>query len=291
MRIDLATIGGLILGIGAIMFAYYLDGGNFTAVFQTPAMILVIGGTIGAAAVTTSFKTLRKIPTLLRIAFFGKTPDQTKIISQITMLAEKARREGVLGLESDIKNIDDPFFRKAILLVIDGTDSSDMRQILETEVTYTAERHRKGISLFKALGGFSPTLGIIGTVLGLVHTLSNTGDAARMATAIAGAFIATLWGISMANLVYLPIGDKLRMRHDEEAANLELIIDGVIAIQSGENPRIIKSKLASFVDPVTREANLGAKAEKDERRKKFEDEYKDAKSTHRKFNSYMNVGE
>lgn len=291
MRLDLATILGLIVGIGAIFFAYYLEGGSFSAVFQAPAMILVIGGTIGAATVTTSFKTLRNIPTLLKIAFFGNKPDSARTIAEITVLAEKARREGVLGLESDLKTIEDPFFKKAIQLVIDGTDSADLRQILETEVTYIAERHRKGIALFKALGGFSPTLGIIGTVLGLVHTLSNTGDAARMATAIAGAFIATLWGISMANLVYLPIGDKLRMRHDEESANLDLIIDGIIAIQSGENPRIIRSKLMSFIDPETRVERLGPKAEKAQRRKKYEEEYQDLKTRRKKYDSFMNVGQ
>ncbi|MEZ5359456.1 MAG: flagellar motor protein [Candidatus Zixiibacteriota bacterium] len=290
MRLDLATIIGLIVGIGAIFFAYYLEGGHFSAVFQAPAMILVIGGTIGAATVTTSFRTLRNIPTLLRIAFFGNKPDSARTIADITVMAEKARREGVLGLEEDLKKIGDPFLRKAIQLVIDGTDSNDMRQILETEVTYIAERHRQGIALFKALGGFSPTLGIIGTVLGLVHTLSNTGDAARMATAIAGAFIATLWGISMANLVYLPIGDKLRMRHDEEAANLDLIIDGIIAIQSGENPRIIRSKLMSFIEPDVREANFGRKAEREQRRKKYEEEYRDVKSRRNKFESFTNVG-
>jgi len=249
---DLATISGLILGVGAIVVAYVLDGGNLGAVTQAPAMILVIGGTIGAATITTSYKTILNIPTMLRIAFMGKKPDQIRTIEQIVRLSEKARREGVLGLENDLKNISDPFFSKAVQLVIDGTETTVLRQILETEINFITERHRKGINLFKALGGFSPTLGIIGTVLGLIHALSNTADAGRMATAIAGAFIATLWGISMANLCYLPIGDKLRMRHDDESANLELIIEGVIAIQSGDNPRIIRTKLMSYLEPNIR---------------------------------------
>ena len=288
---DLATLGGLILGIGAIIFAYFLEGGNFGAIVQTPAMILVIGGTFGAAMITTSFSTIRNIPTLLRIAMRGKARNPMEVVGQITTLAEKARREGVLGLEADLKQIKNPFFRKAVQLVIDGTDSTDLRQILETEVSYIAERHRKGIALFKALGGFSPTLGIIGTVLGLVHTLSNTGDAARMATAIAGAFIATLWGISMANLVYLPIGDKLRMRHDEEAAVLDLIIDGIISIQAGENPRIIRTKLLSFIDPKTRDDRAPIMAEKDIRKQKVSDEFSDIQLRRKKFESFMRVGD
>lgn len=251
-EMDLATIGGLILGIGAIATAFFLDGGNFGAITQAPAMILVIGGTFGAAVITTSIQTIRNIPKFLRIAFFGKTPDRSIVINKIVVLAEKARREGVLGLERDLKDIHNPFFKKALQLVIDGTEATAIRNILETEVSYMAERHRSGITLFKALGGFSPTLGIIGTVLGLIHTLSNIDDASRMASAIAGAFIATLWGIGMANLCYLPIGDKLRMRHEEEAAGLDLIVDGVIAIQSGENPRIIKAQLMSFLDPKDR---------------------------------------
>jgi chemotaxis protein MotA len=250
---DLATIGGLILGVGAIAVAFALEGGNMGAITQAPPMIIVIGGTLGAATISTSFRTIRNIPTLLRIAFFGRSPDHLETINHISVLAEKARREGVLGLESDLKEINDPFFRKAVRLVIDGTEATAIRQILETEVNYVAERHRTGIGLFKALGGFSPTLGIIGTVLGLIHTLSNTDDASRMASAIAGAFIATLWGIGMANLCYLPIGDKLRLRHEEEAANLDLMIEGVIAIQAGDNPRIVRTRLMAFLDPNTRQ--------------------------------------
>jgi chemotaxis protein MotA len=252
---DFATIGGFTLGIGAILVAFLLEGGSLGAVTQAPPMIIVIGGTFGAATITTSFKTIKNIPNLLRVAFFGKAPDHISTIRKIVSLAEKARREGVLGLEADLKNVESRFFKKAVQLVIDGTEATAIREILETDVNYMTERHRIGIGLFKALGGFSPTLGIIGTVLGLIHTLSNTQDAARMAAAIAGAFIATLWGIGMANLCYLPIGDKLRLRHDEEAANLDLVIEGVISIQSGENPRIIRTKLMSFIDPETRQEN------------------------------------
>lgn len=250
---DVASVGGLLLGVGAVMVAFLLEGGNLGAVTQVPAMLLVIGGTFGAATIATSFKTIRNLPNLLRIAFRDAAPNPLGIINRIVVLAEKARREGVLGLEADVKKINDPFFKKALQLVIDGTEATDIHQILETEVSYMTERHRLGIGLFKSLGGFSPTLGIIGTVLGLIHTLSSNGDASRMAGAIASAFIATLWGVALANLCYLPIGDKLRMKHQQETANLELIIEGVIAIQSGDNPRIIRSKLMSFIEPETRQ--------------------------------------
>lgn len=249
---DLATIGGIILGIGAILIAFLMEGGNLGAVTQLSPMILVIGGTIGAGTITTSFKTIRNVPHLLRIAFRGNLPDQTSIIDHIVKLSEKARREGVLGLEADLNEIKNPFFRKALQLVIDGTEGTVIKQILETEIAYLTQRHKAGIGFFKSLGGFSPTLGIIGTVLGLIHALSNTSEASRMASAIASAFIATLWGICMANLCYLPIGDKLRLRHEQEVANLELIMEGILAIQSGDNPRIVRLKLLSFIEPWER---------------------------------------
>nr|MBN2276254.1 flagellar motor protein [candidate division Zixibacteria bacterium] len=249
---DIATIGGLIIGIGAVIVSFLLEGGHLSAIVQPPAMMIVIGGTIGATIVTTSVKTLGNIPNLLKMAFFRKPPDSLETVDQLVHMSEKARKEGVLGLEKDMNHIADPFFRKAIRLVIDGTETSVLKNILETEIAYTEDRHKKGILFFQKMGGFSPTLGIIGTVLGLIHTLGSTSDAERMAQAIAGAFIATLWGVALANLCYLPIGDKLKLRHEEELANLDLIMEGVISIQSGDNPRVVRTKLLSFVSPQLR---------------------------------------
>jgi chemotaxis protein MotA len=249
---DIATLGGLLVGIGAIVVAFLMEGGHMSMVFQAPAMILVIFGTLGASAVTTSFSTVLRIPRYIRLALWGLEMAAQRTIELLISMAERARREGILGLEADLKRIGDPFFRKAMQLVIDGTEVTTLRSILETEINYTEERHREGITLFSKLGGFSPTLGIIGTVLGLIHALANTDDASSMATSIAAAFIATLWGVGMANLFYLPIGDKLRYRHDLEMQRLELITEGVTAIQSGDNPRVIRTRLLSFVHPGER---------------------------------------
>ncbi len=249
---DIATIGGLILGIGAVIVSFIMEGGHLSAIVQPPAMLIVIGGTIGAAIVTTSLKTVIKVPRYLRLAMAGRPPDAMHTIGRIVKLSEKARREGILGLEGELPNIRNPFFRKAIQLLIDGTEGSALKSILETEIAYIEDRHKKGILFFQKLGGFSPTLGIIGTVLGLIHTLGSTSDAERMATAIAGAFIATLWGVALANLVYLPISDKLRLRHEDELANLDLIMEGIMSIQSGDNPRIVQTKLLSFIPPAMR---------------------------------------
>lgn len=250
---DIATLGGLVIGVGAIALAFTLEGGHLSMVFQAPAMLLVILGTLGAAAITTSFSTVLRIPQYLKLAMFARNRDIMATVDQLVGMAERARREGILGLESELKQIHDPFFRKGMQLVIDGTEVTTLRSILENEIAYMDERHHEGISLFNKLGGFSPTLGIIGTVLGLIHTLANTGDANKMAQSIAAAFIATLWGVGMANLFYLPIGDKLKYRHDLEMQRLDLIMEGITAIQSGDSPRVIRTRLLSFLHPRDRQ--------------------------------------
>jgi chemotaxis protein MotA len=249
---DLATILGLILAFGAVIFSYTSEGGRLDSLLLTAPIIIVVGGTLGATITTTSIKTVVQIPNYLKLAFFGRERSVKQGIDSIILLAEKARREGILGLELDLKRIHDPFFRKAIQLLIDGTEVTVLRDILNNEIAYAAERHKRGIVFFQKAGGFAPTLGILGTVLGLVHTLGNVTDAARMGASIAGAFIATLWGVGLANLFFLPMSDKLRMRHEEEMAFLELITEGVVAIQSGENPRNIRTRLVSFLAPQHR---------------------------------------
>jgi chemotaxis protein MotA len=252
LDMDIATIGGLILGVAAIAVGFVLEGGHLSSVFQGPALMIVIGGTLGASMVTTSFQTLMEIPRYMKIAMFGKTPDPMGTIEQIVKMAERARREGVLGLERDVATIHDPFFKNAMQLVIDGTEVTVLNHVLENEVANIEDRHKNGIILFTKMGGFSPTMGILGTVLGLIHTLANTADPGKMASSIAAAFIATLWGVGLANLLYLPIADKLRFRHDEEMLTLGLVVQGATAIQSGENPRVVRNKLLSFLKPTDR---------------------------------------
>lgn len=249
---DIATIVGLLLSLGAIAGSFALEGGKFESVFLLAPMMIVVGGTLGATIVTTSVDTVIQVPRYLQLAFASHRRQLSEVIDQIVLLAEKARREGILGLEADLRKIRMPFFRKAIQLLVDGTEVTVLKEILETEIAYVEERHKRGIIFFQKAGGFSPTLGILGTVLGLIHALGSTSDASQMANAIAAAFIATLWGVGLANLFFLPMSDKLRLKHDEEMAYLELIMEGVVAIQSGENPRNIRTRLMSFVAPSDR---------------------------------------
>ena len=253
---DFATVIGIVLSFGAVVGAFTLEGGKLESIVGLAPMLVVIGGTLGATIVTTSVSTVTKVPSYLWLAFSHRRQSFGMVIDHLVSLAEKARREGILGLEADLKHIREPFFRKAVQLLIDGTEVTVLREILETEIAFIEERHKRGIAFFQKSGGFAPTLGILGTVLGLVHALGNTSDASQMAGAIAAAFIATLWGVGLANLFFLPVSDKLRMKNDEEVAFLELILEGVVAIQSGENPHNIRTRLNSFVSPANRSREI-----------------------------------
>lgn len=250
---DIATILGVMIAVSAVVTSFWMEGGAADSVLLVAPMLLVIGGAFGVAVIGGSFKTAMRIPVYLKIAFRGKTFDSIDTINRIVYVAEMSRREGVLKLERELGPDDQPLFRKAMLLVIDGVGEKTLYEILETEIHCITLRHQRGIDFFNRVGGFSPTLGILGTVLALVHTLSNVSEPDRMATSIASAFIATLWGVGMANMVYLPIADKLKMRHEEEIENLELISEGVLAIQSGETPRIIRRRLQAFLAPSDRD--------------------------------------
>jgi chemotaxis protein MotA len=229
-----------------------MEGGHISALFQAPAMILVIFGTLGAATITTSYTHLVNIPKLIKVIFFEKKLNPQELIDVIFDLAQKSRKNGLLSLEKELGHVKDSFLKKAIQLAVDGFETNKIREILEIEVSYIEERHKVGAVFFQKLGGFSPTLGIIGTVLGLIHALSRLDSSQNMAASIASAFIATLWGVALANLIYLPIADKLKLKHQDEALYLEIISEGVISLAMGDNPRVIKMKLLSFLLPDKR---------------------------------------
>ena len=249
---DIATVLGLLVGIGSVLVSFLMEGGHLSALIQVPAMILVIFGTFGAATVTTSVKQLVNLPNLMKVAFFEKKMDSRQLIDLLFDLSQKARKNGLLSLEKDLDAIQEPFLRKAIQLAIDGFETNKIREILEIEMAYIEERHKAGANFFLKLGGFSPTLGIMGTVLGLIHALGNMESSSNMASAIASAFIATLWGVAMANLIYLPLSDKLKHKHQDEALYLEIITEGAISLAMGDNPRVIRMKLVSFLLPDKR---------------------------------------
>jgi chemotaxis protein MotA len=184
-----------------------------------------------------------------------------EIINTLAAMADKARREGLLALEEESKKIPDPFLRQGIMLVVDGTDPAQVRQILELEIKNMEERHEIAISFFNTAGGFSPTFGIIGTVMGLISVLKQLDDPGKLAKSIAAAFLATLWGLLSANLIWLPIGGKLTLRSKEEVNYRHMLLEGILSLQAGENPRIIKEKLSTFLSPAERKHAEGAGAQ------------------------------
>ncbi len=254
---DFATISGLLLAFGALIGSLLMEGGDVRALINIPAALLVFGGTLGAATVSFRLNQITSLPEVLRQAFTDKLEDTSEVIALLVHLAERARREGLLVLEAEAENIDDAFLQKAVRLAVDGTDPELVREILTTELHFIQARHRTGESLFTTMGGFAPTLGIIGTVMGLIHMLANLSDPGRMGPLIAGAFIATLYGVGSANLIFLPIANKLRGRSAEEALMREVMIEGILAIQAGDNPRIVDEKLKAYVAPRLRETMPG----------------------------------
>ncbi len=250
---DLATIIGLMLAWGAIFFSLMLEGGKLSELINIPSFVLVVFGTIGATITGTSMRTLKSIPSILRCAINDKATDPALLIETMVYFARKARREGVLSLEAASQNLENDFLRKGIMLIVDGTPSIIVREIMETEVVGMQERHKLGETVFSSLGGYSPTLGIIGTVMGLINMLARLSEPSGMGHAIAAAFIATLYGVSLANLAYLPIASKLKSKTAEEVVCCEMIIEGVLSIQAGENARIVETRMIAFLPPALRQ--------------------------------------
>ncbi len=246
------------IGIGgaftALFFAVLLEGGHPMSLINIPALMIVLIGTGAATFASTSFEQVKQIPSLYKTAFTGHTLDSRGAARQMVRLSEKARREGLLALERDIKEIDDEYTRKGLQLVVDGTDSELVRAILQSEIDGMQQRHYGNAHLFSTAGGFAPTLGILGTVLNLVHVLENLSSPAAIGHSIAGAFLATLYGVGSANLVFLPISNKLRELSGEEALYRTMLLEAVLSIQAGDNPRMLGEKLETFIPPYARGA-------------------------------------
>ncbi|WP_442602664.1 flagellar motor protein [Paenibacillus sp. KN14-4R] len=244
---DLTTLLGLILGLGAIVGGYLMDGGHLSSLIIPSAALIVFGGTFGAVAAGFPGHVLKSIPQALGIAFKQTKRDSSKNIEEIVDMATVARREGVLALEQRAQEHPNPFLKDGLLMVVDGTDPELTRQILELEMDAVEHKVEGMAKVFEAAGGYAPTMGIIGTVMGLIHVLGNLDDPGTLGPAIAVAFTATLYGVMSANVIYLPIANKIKIRAKEQIAEMELMLEGILALQAGENPQLIKKKLTSFV--------------------------------------------
>ncbi|NMB90548.1 MAG: motility protein A [Chloroflexi bacterium] len=247
---DLATIFGFIAAIVIIIIVMILDGGSPLELFAHPsAIILIIGGSLAATTISSPLSLITRLPKLVMLAFQDHKYNSMEAIDLLSKMADKARREGLLALEEESKKIKDPFLQKGIMLVVDGVDPSQVKAIMENTIENMHSRHRAGYGMFSAAGGFAPTFGIIGTVMGLISVLQQLDDPNKLAKSIAGAFLATLWGLLSANLIYLPLAGKLRANDDMETAYRYLLMEGVLALQAGENPRIVREKLMAYLPP------------------------------------------
>jgi len=252
--VDLATILGLVLGIGAVLVSVIMEGGHLSSLVNPSAAVIVFVGTFGATMASVSLKQITGLPKVTMQAFISRLPDPRAGIELLVDLAQKARREGVLSLERELQSMDDEFIRKGIQLVVDGSDPEVVRETMETEIAAMQERHSDGAGVFKTMGGFAPTLGIIGTVMGLIHMLGQLSEPGSMGPAIAAAFIATLYGVSSANLVYLPLAAKLQARSKAETLIREMVLEGILSLQAGGSPRALEDRLKAYLSPAERRA-------------------------------------
>ena len=244
---DLATIIGLVMGLGAVFGGAALEGLHMGALVQPTAALIVLGGTAAATFVSfpmgtlmTAFKDVKKV-------FLPPKDDPEAVIKNIINYAAKARRNGLISLEQEAQTVKDSFTKKGISLVVDGIDPQKLRETMEIELGSFEEHGKGSVEVFESAGGFAPTIGIIGAVLGLIHVMSNLSDPSKLGGGIAVAFVATIYGLMTANIFCIPFGTKLKHRLKEELLQKEMVIEGLIAIQNGENPHFIEQKLRAYL--------------------------------------------
>jgi chemotaxis protein MotA len=243
-RLTPMAIGGALV---LVLLSMILDGASPMALIKPAPLILVFGGTFAVAAAGLMKKDLKTIKLVIKQAIGVPESDPDEDIAHLVRLAEIARRDGLLALEKAAGTIDDPFLARGVQMTVDGIDSEEMYEILESEITAIRERHKVGAKFFSDMGGFAPTLGIIGTVIGLIHVLANLSDPNAVGPAIGSAFTATLWGVLTANALWLPIANKLRRASELEVHSKRMIVDGLLAVQAGSSPRMVETRLRAYV--------------------------------------------
>jgi chemotaxis protein MotA len=240
---------GIIICVVAMMVADVLDGGSPAAFFNPSAILLIFGATFGATMASTSVKQFMTFPKMFALSMKPRVSNIATVREMLVKFAERARREGLLALEGDVEAVEDPFIRHGLQMVIDGLEPDTVEEILEIEIESMQARHAKGIDMFNKMGGYSPTFGVLGTVMGLVSVLSNLADPSGLGESIATAFIATLFGVGAANILWLPISANLKGKDQAEAQERRLALAAVLAIQAGDNPRIVAQKLRAHAGP------------------------------------------
>jgi chemotaxis protein MotA len=248
---------GIVVCIGGILAGAMMEGTPMGALLNIPAALIIFGGIAGVSIATSGMDVMKLMPTLYKKAMSPDFPDQPGTVRELVGYAEKARKEGLLALEPEIAAIDDAFTKKGLQLVVDGTDPDLVREVLDVEIESMEGRHRAGQKLFKDAGGYAPTIGVLGTVMGLLHVMQLLDQPQMLGPAIAGAFMATLYGVGSANVIFMPVAGRLATLTQAEVLTRTLVIEGILAIQAGENPRVVSERLLGFLPPDEREAASG----------------------------------
>lgn len=255
---DKASLIGIALGIGLVATSMLLGGASATAFLDVRSILIVFGGATAAVCVCFPLRSIVRVPLIVKKVFFNQSQDLGELIEQIVNLAETARRDGLLALEGRMEEVDNAFIRLGVQMAVDGTRPEVIEDILRTEVDALSARHRDGKRMMEHMGRFAPAFGMIGTLIGLITMLGNMTDASSIGSGMAIALITTLYGAIAANVIFLPFAEKLGYANQQELIRLEIVIRGIMAIQSGENPRVVAQKLHTFLPPSARRSDRTA---------------------------------
>jgi chemotaxis protein MotA len=260
VNVDKSSLSGICLAVGGIIAGLLLEGGNLRQIVQPTAAMIVFGGTLGAVMLQFPLPVVLHAVRRLGSVFFDPGNNPRTTIRRLVKFAQKARREGIVSLDSDLPEIEDPFLKKSLMLAVDGTEPDELRKIMELELNNQAEYEEQVPQVFESAGGFAPTIGIIGAVLGLIQVMQHLDRIEEVGKGIAVAFVATIYGVGSANLLYLPISGKMKLRIREEQVAREMTLEGVASILEGMNPHMLETKLLSFL--VDADGSAQEKAER-----------------------------
>ena len=253
---DKSSFAGIFIAAGGILLGLMLEGGRLVQIVQPTAALIVFGGTLGAVMLQFPLRVVLAAFRRLGHVFFDRSKDPQTLIAEIVRYAHKARKDGIVSLDSDLEDVGDPFLKKSLMLAIDGTEPQEIRKLMELELDNQSEHEEHIPRVFESAGGFSPTVGIIGAVLGLIQVMQHLDDIGEVGRGIAVAFVATIYGVGAANLFLLPVAGKIKMRIRQEQIRREMMLEGVISILEGMNPRMIETKLLAFFSETHQAANV-----------------------------------
>lgn len=238
---------GLLIGILAIIGGQILEGGHVGSLSQPTALLIVLGGTLGAVMLQSPYATFMRGMRMVKWVWFPPVVNHLQLIQQVSSWSQVSRREGLLALEAVMNQLTDDFARKGLQLLVDGAEPERLREVLEVEINTFEDEMRLSARIWEAAGGYSPTIGILGAVMGLIHVMENLSDPSKLGAGIAVAFVATIYGVGLANLVFLPMANKLKAHISRLVVQREMIVDGLVGIANGDNPRIIESRLKGYI--------------------------------------------